>query len=468
MSRLRNLFTNSIIFAIGNLGSKLISFLMTPFYTSQLVPNQFGTADYLLTLSNLLLPLVALSIVDAVFRFLMEDRYEKKGVVTNALILSLCTLFFSSLMIFIFFRSHNAFFIIQMVFVGTLLNLFQQLARGIGLTKQFAVTGIVVAIVTVIMNFLLLGKFHLGILGYMESSIIAQGFGAIYIFVASKSWNYIHYKYLNFALLKSMLIFSIPLIPNALTWWASSTVSRLFIVSYIGAAANGIYAIANKIPSLVSMVYSIFTQAWEITAVSEYDSDDRSDFYSNIFNMTMKVLLYFSFILTVFSKVVVSFLANYKYEDAWQYVAIISVSVVYSSLSAFIGTTYIASMRTRGLMLTTWIGAIINIILNWLLVPNIGVWGAAIGGFCAFFCVLYLRLIDSKKFIKIKLNRINFIFGHIFILISFIVLYVNISFISTVLIEIVLVLIYTIHNLLELKGYFKPFLKVLTNRIKKL
>src|SRR5699024_6034075 len=98
------------------------------------------------------------------------------------------------------------------------------------------------------------------------------------------------FSYVSKNTILSMLQYSIPLIPNSIAWWASNTINRYFILFLIGTSANGIFAVANRIPSLLSIVNSIFFQSWQLSAVEEYDSKDRNSFYTNVFNSYIKIL----------------------------------------------------------------------------------------------------------------------------------------------------------------------------------
>ncbi|MHC8518561.1 oligosaccharide flippase family protein [Weissella confusa] len=421
MGRTKQLINNSLIFAIGNLGSKLIGFIMTPFYTAQLTPAEFGTADYLSTLSSLLMPLIAMSVVDAVFRFLMNEDESPKSVLSNAIAVATTTLTLASIVVYGFFNNSHGWLLFGLLVAGTFLNMFQQFARGMGYIKQFASTGIIVSFATVAFNLIFLFMYNGGVNAYLGSMVLAQLLGTLYIATISKAWQYFSIHWLSWGKIRLMLLFSIPLIPNALSWWMSNTASRLFIVSFVGVAANGVFAVANKLPSLISMLYSIFTQAWEITAVSEFKSNDKSEYYSSVFNATGIVLMQFSIILTLLSKPILTIFAAPAYYSAWELIPILSLTVVYSSLSAFLGTTYIAAMKTKSLFMTTWIGAISNLLINVILVPKIGVWGAALGGMISFLLVLVLRLWHTKRFIEVIPQKALFIAFHFGMMISMLV-----------------------------------------------
>ena len=146
---------------------------------------------------------------------------------------------------------------------------------------------------------------------------------------------------------------------------------RYAINIFLGISANGIYAIANKVPTILNMLYSIFSQAWQLSAIEEADNKNKSQFYTNVFNIfSLVMLIGTSCILVIIRPIIETFLAD-AYRDSWKYVPFLLLSVVFTSFSAFLGTNYIAMKETKGVFKTSLVGAIVNIILNILLIWGI-------------------------------------------------------------------------------------------------
>ncbi|WP_158682796.1 lipopolysaccharide biosynthesis protein [Lactobacillus sp. CBA3606] len=432
-TRGKRLLGNSMLFAISNLGSKLLNFIMVPFYTRTLTTAEFGSSDLITTIVNLLIPIITLSISDAVFRFTMEKSNDPHKVLTNGFAVSLISLLIVLLISPLFHNIPYISVVLTLTFLGAITAMLQEFSRSIGHVKIFAMTGIIITLGTVISNVLLLFVYHFGLMGYLASMIIAQLIGFIYLFNALRAWRYIRISAFSPAFIKIMLAFSIPLIPNTLSWWLASASSRLFVVSFVGVAANGLYAVANKIPSLITMLYTIFMQAWQMSAVEEYKSKDNSQYYSIVFNLIIQVLLVGVSSLIVFDKVILRIIASPSYFSAWTIVPWLAMAVMYISLSSFLGTTYIAAFATRGIFYTTVLGAIFNVILNFALVPFFGTIGAAVGSMIAFLAIAIIRLHDTKKIIKIVVNYPLLIKGHLILVFQIMTLYLTTGMIQSVL-----------------------------------
>ena len=86
MNKYKKLLSNSLVFTIGNLGSKLLVFLLVPLYTYAMTPQEYGMADLYQTTANLLLPLITMNVFDATLSFAMEKSMTKESVLTNSLV----------------------------------------------------------------------------------------------------------------------------------------------------------------------------------------------------------------------------------------------------------------------------------------------------------------------------------------------------------------------------------------------
>ncbi|AVK62247.1 hypothetical protein C5Z25_10890 [Lactobacillus sp. CBA3605] len=427
MDKYKKLFSNSVVFAIGNLGSKMITFVMVPLYTRYLTTSQYGQSDVLSTLVSLLTPILTLSIIDAVFRFAMDKDSDNGQVLTNGVLLSLLSIAVFILLLPIISRFHYAVYVGILTYASAIESMFQQFARGVGKSRLYAITGIFMTLITVISNIILIVILGWNLNGYLASMLIAQVSGAVFLVIELRAWRFIKISKINKELVIRMLIYSMPLIPNMVSWWLSNSANKIFISIMIGASANGIYAVANKIPSLISVFYTIFTQAWQISAVEEFRNKHAGQFFSTVLNATLSALLVGVSLLTVFSKVLVKLLSTPAYFSAWQIVPWLALAVLYSSISSFLGTVYTSSMRTGELFTTTIIGAIVNVAMNLIMIPMFGVVGAGVGAAISFFMVMILRIRGTRKFISIHINWKKLLFSQLIIFVEIGLLYIKLT-----------------------------------------
>ncbi|OHY56069.1 lipopolysaccharide biosynthesis protein [Lacticaseibacillus paracasei] len=406
-NRYSRLLGNSALFAIANLGTKLIQFLMVPLYTYALTVRQYGVVDLLLTTVTMLTPIVSLSVFDAVFRFSMDKDHDLSAIFSNGVLITLAgfliVLIISPVNLLVRIPYYSYF--LGILFFSAINSLLQNFAKSIGYVKQFAFSGFLNAVLVVLLNLLLLVVFKLGVVGYVYGILFASAGTAIYLAISIKAWKFIDLKKLKFKYCKKLLQYSAPLIPNSFSWWFTNDANRYFILFFVGAAGNGLYAVANKIPSILTVFFSIFTQAWQLSAVEEFESKDNGQFYSNIFNY----LIFISSIgisgILIILKPFMQVYTSPSFYSSWHFAPFLLMAAVFANLSAFLGTVFIAAKKTGQILSTTVVGMLINLGLNLLLIPLLGVNGAGIGSGIGFLVVTIIRFRKSKQFVEIVVDK---------------------------------------------------------------
>lgn len=431
MSSYNKLLNNSAVFAIGNLGSKLITLLLVPLYTYYLSTAEYGIVDIVSITVLLLVPLISLNIYDAVLRFSMEKSQRKDAVLTNALLLSFMLFF---ILIF-FYPILNKISLLNELLEYTLLITFLQIiqvifgefTRALGKIKTYALNGILVTAIIGISNILYLVHFKMGIDGYFLSIITANIVSIVFLSVYGDILRFINFKRIEKELILKMLLYSVPLMPNALMWWSMNASNRYLILYFAGTSAAGLFAVASKIPSLLSILNSFFFQAWQLSAIEEFDSKNKSEFYSKVFQYFSVIMLIGTSFILMITKPLMSHFLSSDFYISWEFVPLLLLGTMFSSYSGFLGTNYIAAKQTKGVFKTSFIGGVISLILNFLLIPTIGVNGAGISTAISFLVIWILRIQDTKKFVSLDINYKS-MFKNIFIIcLQAFTLYLNLN-----------------------------------------
>ncbi|WP_244996794.1 oligosaccharide flippase family protein [Caldifermentibacillus hisashii] len=449
----KKLLNNSLIFAIGNLGSKFIVLILVPLYTYYLTKSEYGLIDLLTTTISFIVPIITLSIVDAVLRFAMDHNYDKKEVLINSLMICLIGFFvlviiFPLLKIILPFNKYILYF--YLIILSQIIdNTLSQYIRAKEMIRLFAFSGIINAITLLISNVLLLMVLNKGITGYLVSIVVSNLVRSLLLLFRANIVKDIHLDKINISLVKEMLYYSIPLIPNALMWWIMSLSDRYLITYFLGLSANGLYAVANKVPSILSIAHSIFFQAWQMAAIEEVESKDKSQFFSNVFNIFWLTMFILTSLLLVFLKLIINVFIAEEYFESWKYIPFLLLGVVFSSFSGFLGVNYIASKKTSGVFKTSIIGAVINFITNILLIPTLGINGASIATMLSFLVIWLLRIKDTKDFVIIKIKWKTLWLSFFILMLQIGVLYVNYS--TEFIVELFLFLSILLVNIQQIK-----------------
>ena len=206
-----------------------------------------------------------------------------------------------------------------------------------------------------------------------------------------------------------MLKYCIPLIPTIILWWIINVSDQYMVTYFNGVAVSGIYTAAYKIPNFVTIFASIFIDAWQLSAVDEYDSRGRSEFFTKVFRTYSGALFAVGAVLIAGSRIITDLYLGEDYYDSWHYVPILVVATTFSNLVNFYASVYMAEKKSMLSMLTAGSGAVLNIVLNLALIPIMGPYGAAIATAVSFIAVFIIRAINTKKFVEIKIHLLTFI-----------------------------------------------------------
>lgn len=412
-SKYELLINNTLLISIGTFGSKILTFLMTRFYTEALTPSDYGEADLIIQTANLLIPLVSAGITDGVFRFVLETDDEhtakRKSIFSAGFYtISAGTAILAALSSFISipgFLSEYKWLLIWFISASCYHSLCAQFIRGEGKTRLFAYQGVLNTVLVIVFSILFLSVFEAGTSGYIISIALADSICALYLAAGQKLWRLMDI-HLKPGMWRKMMRYSLPLVPAALFWWITSVSDRYMITWFLGSGANGIYTVASKIPAIITLISGMFLEAWQFSAVRESRGSRRSyiSFYTNIWSMFLTVMFIGGSIIIAFSPAAIRLLAASEYYSAAEYLPILTAADILSSLVSFMGSVYIVTKRSSLSFLTTAAGAVFNIILNFLLIPtHLGIYGAAIATLCSYLLSFLIRIISIRNILPFRI-----------------------------------------------------------------
>lgn len=449
MKKYEDLIKNIGVLTISNFGSKLFSFFLVPLYTAILSTEEYGNFDFITTTVSLLIPIFTLNISEAALRFLLDKDKDKKDIckisirivlisIVIVTLLSIANKFFG---IIDLLNNYLGYFIVYYI-VLVIYTYAQNITRGLDKISDVAIGGVINSLFMLILNILFLVILKLGLDGYFLASIIANVISTAYLLISIKYHKLINCKKIkNHNLQKEMINYSKPLMMNSIGWWINNVSDRYIVIYLCGAAANGVYSVSYKIPSILSIFQTIFNQAWGISAVKEFDKDDKDHFFKNVYSSYNFLMVFCCSILIILSKILAHFLYLREFYSAWQYMPFLMISIVFGSLSGLLGGVFSAVKDSKILGGTTILGAILNIILNLILVYKIGIIGAAIATAISYFIVWAIRLITSRKYIRFNINLKRDILSYILLIGQSIILVLMNQMTLTYLLEIIILII---------------------------
>ncbi len=390
----------------------MITFIMLPFYTIYLSTNEYGTIDLINSVVLLLTPIITLGIADAIFRFIMSKDYDNISVFSAGVLINivgwliLCVLFVCCSMIQHPNNIEYMIIILVMLLVTTLYSLLSNFAKAVNKIYIYSFTGFLQTLIFVTLNIYFIKTLSYGINGYLSASIISNGICCIVLFIILQAWKFIDFKKINKQTLKVMIKYSLPLIPTTLSWWVIMLSDRYMITYFLGLSENGIYAVSNKIPTILNTIVVIFVQSWQISSISMYENDSNQldEFYTRSIAHYEFLNFILGSILIFVSPLLMKLLVRGEYGSGWIAVPFLIISIVFSSLSGYVTTIFSAYKNNFIVCVSVVVGAIINIILNYILINSFGIIGAAISSSIAYLSVFLIRLIYSKRIVEYKLS----------------------------------------------------------------
>ncbi|MEG0614734.1 MAG: oligosaccharide flippase family protein, partial [Oscillospiraceae bacterium] len=352
MDKYKKLAANTIIFAIGSFGSKILSFLLINLYTTHMSPDDYGNADLIIKLGNFLIPIFSLSIADAILRYGIDKDYSNSQVfttgITTILFGSTILALLSPIFNLIPFLDGNGFLLYIFIYASGFRAVCSQFVRGKGQVKLFAFDGIFATLTMFIFNLIFLVGLDMGMKGYVLSLILSDISSTIFLMFAANLPKYLNPRALNKDIAKTMIRYSLPLIPTALLWNITSLTDGLFVKYGVGDAANGVYTAAYKIPNLIAMVSTMFIQAWNMSAISEHKEKGIEHFYTKVFSSYQSMMYLAGGALLLIIKPLTNLLVGgEKFAGCYKFTPLLVLAVLMTCFSQFMSSVYSATQHTK-------------------------------------------------------------------------------------------------------------------------
>lgn len=411
MNREKQLIKNTAIITVGKICTQMVSFFLLPLYTAILTTAEYGVVDLLNTLVSLLLPVVTFQIEQAVFRYLIDARNdeEKTAKVISTTVFTVIIQCIIYLAIFIlvsrWINNEYKYFLATNVIACIGSSIMLQISRGLGDNQTYAIGSFITASVTIIFNVIFIVGFRFGAYGMLTASLLANIICVIFIFFRKKIYRYLSITEYKKELLKKLWKYSLPLIPNQLSWWVFNSSNRLIISTFLGMSANGIFAAAHKFSSVYITIYNIFNMTWTESATLHIDDEDNSEFFSKITNNMFSLFSCLCFGIIAFMPFVFPIMINEAYGEAYNQIPILMLASLGNVGVGLISVIYIARKKTKEVAKISIMAAVINLIVHLTLIKFIGLYAASISTLVAYYSMLIYRFIDVRKYVKLNLDK---------------------------------------------------------------
>lgn len=414
--REKKLLINSVLYFFGSLGKGVASIVvvfMASFYIS---PSDMGVYDLIISTITLLQPVIIFQINDGIYRWILEKPDEKDDIIKcgfkiayrNILIVDIIIIGISLL---VDFSLQYKLLIAILLNLNCLYPLFQQITRGLKNHKVFAVSGIINGTLVMGLSYILMRFFNQGVKGFYIAQIIANIGGIAYLSYSQRisfsAWNGNSNRIKEFS--SAMQRYSIMLVPNSVNQWVMKTLDKYCILFFMTTFENGIYTVAHRFPDILIMLNNMFYSAWVEQSIVEYKSEDRDEYFSKIYGIYSNVIISVVLVAIPITKYFIKYFTGVEYYEAYQYVPFLYIAVIFLGLSSFIGTGYLGTKHTEGIMWTSIMGSLVNTIINVVFMKTFGLQVAGVSSLCAYLTMWCIRVKQTKKFFSIKIKWTIFV-----------------------------------------------------------
>lgn len=413
MQQKKELIKNTLILTVGKICTQSFSLFLLPIYTSSLTTEEYGLVDLIITYTSLLLPLAYLQFDQAVFRFLIDCRQktkERKAVMTTVLAFSILQMLLLSgiFSIFqIFIASEYKWYLLYMLLASVASSCMLQIARGLGDIVGYTLGSCVSALVQVAGNILFLLVLDLGAKGMLQATILGHFCAMLFLFVYEHVWRDLSFSSIDPSLLKEMIRYCIPLVPNQLSWWAITASDRVIVSMALGTAFTGLISVGHKFSSLFISIYNIFHLAWSESAVLYINApeEERNRFFSNVITDMFRLFMCAAIGVIACMPFAFPLLVDDSFRSAYGLVPIFMLATMFHVTTGLYAAIYIALKNTKEVARTSLMAGVINIISHLLLLKSMGIYASAFSSVIGYATMAVNRYVNIQKYVPVRLSR---------------------------------------------------------------
>lgn len=433
---------NTFLLTIGTFLNKGFQFVVIPIYSRWLSSAEYGQFDLLCTYISLLVPIITLSIHEAVFRFSVDEQDRKEIIsnTTNGFVVNIVNLSFFFLILYVLFlkKLDRKLYISFLVYLlaELLAVYFQSYLRSIKRLDIYSFSMFFGTVFTGLFVTAFVFCFEWGLFGIVLGYGLGTLFADLVVCIWCRWFYMLDFRLCSLHKIKVMLEYSLPLIPNNVSWWVMNASDRQIINCFFGNDANGVYAIAHKIPALCLMIVDIFRISWQQQIIEKLYLQDKDSYINGMFEKVMTLLFTSSALLLAGSFILYYYIFDFKYFEAAKYSPVLILSVIPMAISQFVGAIQIAVKRPKQNGLSTVLGSVSNIILHFLLIDVVGLYAACISTLLAnlFIAILRIRFISDIYTVKIDGKVVASVGGcFYFFVMSYFILYMKLNIINLTL-----------------------------------
>lgn len=445
INKKKELAKNTAIISIGKICTQFISFFLLPLYTAVLSTSEYGMVDILNSYVSLLMPVFTLQLEQGIFRFLIDAREDESKIkIINStvtsfmLIVSVAYSFLIFIIGSVFDIQYSGLLLLNLLSIG-FSNILLQVVRGLGENLAYSIGSFVTAFTSILLNIAFILYFRLGVAGMLLATALANVICCVCLILSQRLYRYYSARIFDKSVLKDLLRYSVPLIPNTISWWVVSASDRTIVSYFLGIASNGILSIAHKFSSMYNVVYNIFNLTWTESATLYMDDEDGETYMNSVLKTVFNLFAAGNIGIIACIPFLFFTLVEASFYDAYYQIPIQMLASFFNVIAGLYSVIYVAKKLTNKIAKTTVFAAIINIVTHFCLIKFVGLYAASISSLVAYMVLAIIRCFDTKKYKNLKIPRKYVIAAVIVYLLVLLGYYSEIKMVQTVVLAITLI-----------------------------
>ncbi|MRX72168.1 oligosaccharide flippase family protein [Bacillus lacus] len=423
LNQLKRLGGDSLLYALMNVGTKLIAFLMIPIYTSYLGREQFGALGTIDSFTSMMTFLVIFGTDSALayYYFDKDHKGNKIEYVRNVLLfrfyvalsLLILSVLFGPALSYAITGTRGFELVLQLSFIVLLLEALITLVltyfRYEFLSKRVVIMTVLRLGLVALLSYAFLRfispDVEMVIYGRMAAAL------AIIVFLLPQLKRFAAFKF-NGKLMKELLTYAAPLVPASMAFWVISQSNKLFITHFEGLESVGLYEAALRFATVITLLTSSVQMAWRPYSMSIKDKPNAKSIFRNVYVLIFAVGMFGLMGVATFVPFIFEAFLGEDFHEASMYIPLLSLGTFLNFYYLIISVGLFIEKKTKPISFYFGIAAVISVILNLILIPLFSLWGAAAAVTVAygFACVSIFLRSQKEYYVPTPVGSIMFMF----------------------------------------------------------
>lgn len=393
-----------IIYGLGIFFSKIITFFLIPVYTRCFSPTDYGYYDVLISNLTMVVSISFIEIWSGIIRFMFDDERPYRPVKSFLIILPFLLIFYAVALV-VLAQVMELKFIALTVGFGLsylLFTVFNSICRGLNKNIDYVISGVISTVLSCGLGILFVVGLKKGIASLLVAQIIGYLCATIYVELRTRAVWLAFKEQTSKIQIKDIVLYSLPLMLNSFSFLFLGTFNKNVVLQRLGEDISGYYAFALKFTSILSVLISVFSLAWQEVAFQNSSNKNRDELYTFYINVFMKFIGLLVPLYCLILYYAAPIIGGAEYVVAVKYIPLAVFATFISEVSGVLSTVIAVSKKGIHILLSTIIGAAVNVIIILFTIEYLGINAASIAMCVGFLLAASYRFFAGRKYFKIK------------------------------------------------------------------